>query len=1091
MMERCESMVRQKLKAKEKKTQKITKDGLVEKSQETGKQINISNKVSDFSLDKKQSKEQNTEKAKEEKQGGRTARLTSLKKKQQRKQIQQAQLENEIKSDIPLYEQNFSSLENNVSLDMPLSKEESQQEQQYQQIKSNAQSDFKKRIAKKAITKSRKNAKLQGVSETKTVLQDNGINTAFHCNKEKIFDKKTNDRKIKQKLHNVPITESKIAENQQFHAENNLLKTTKEKRYDIKKQQRKSAEIVKKNDFSFQQTIQEKNDSEFQQTTQEKNDFEFQTFENKEQMKSHLEFEHRKQEQKPQKLKLQEQRYNTQNNKEIIKKNHYKKQKNSKIQFSKKEQQNEVSESNFNKNTEIPYHSLDKNTKEELQKAKKLQYYANEKQEKTPKQSDDKIESREEKASDKKDTSLDKEPKKKEISTKDKLKLEKLENKVQKAQQKLEKAEKKLPKKTKIKFEKSFDEKTNTDKKATKATKMKFHIEKEVKPQYEQKPVRSAVKKAVVTPPLSLWYKGHQKISETEKENTAVEAAHKNEQRAEFLLKNGYRKWSYNRKNKPYRTLTKMEKRLQKANTKYHMTKFSVENQKSKTDETNKKWLQKHNIKKKYAQMVRQKQNQETIRTAKDVFVQIIRAISQVAGTHKAVIGMIAIAGVLFILSSSVLASCSAMFSGAATSTFAAAYTANDEEINAADLYYTELETNLQYTINHIEQTYTGYDEYRYNIGEIGHNPYKLMAYLSAMYDFFTFEEIKNDIEELFHKQYHLQVIPKTEIRYDSDGNASDWHVLEVTLAVKPMEQTTIPLMNQYDCKYKYDVYMETYGNRQNFGNPFSFSWLSYVSGQYGYRLNEQGEKELHRGIDLKLPQNTSILAIQDGVISEISSDMMLGNYIVMEDNKAYQSKYAGWERCNVSVGQEVKKGEEIAFTSDKYFHLEVTHNGQYLNPMYFVENGDDGKGALPGTEGGIVIPEYPGSAMGDGSFGALITEAEKYLGYPYVWGGSNPNTSFDCSGFVCWVYTQSGVHNLPRTTAQGIYNQCTPVSTENAQPGDLIFFTGTYDSANPVSHIGIYIGNNLMLHAGDPISYANINSNYWQKHLYGFGRLS
>ncbi len=710
-------------------------------------------------------------------------------------------------------------------------------------------------------------------------------------------------------------------------------------------------------------------------------------------------------------------------------------------------------------------------------KQKKLQYYVTEKQEQNQYTNEKQI-------------LLNKETKK-EISTNDKLKLEKLENKVQNAQQKLEKVEKKLPKKTKIKFEKSFDEKTNTNKKATKATKMKFHIEKEAKPQYEQKPVRSAVKKAVVTPPLSLWYKGHQKISETEKENTAVEAAHKNEQRAEFLLKNGYRKWSYNRKNKSYRTVTKMEKRLQKTNTKYHMTKFSIENQKSKPDKTNKKWLQKHNIKKKYAQMVRQKQNQETIRTAKDVFVQVVRAISHVTGTHKTVIGIVAVMGVLFILSSSVLGSCSAMFSGAATSTFAAAYTANDEEINAADLYYTELETNLQYTINHIEQTYPDYDEYRYNIGEIGHNPYKLMAYLSAMYDFFTFEEIKNDIEELFHKQYKLQIVPKIETRHDSDRNAYNWHVLEVRLAVKPMEQTTIPLMNQNNCKYKYDVYMETYGNRQNFGNPFSFSWLSYISVQYGYRLNEQGEKELHRGIDLNIPQNTSILAIHDGIISEISSDSILGNYIVMEDSKAYQSKYAGWQRCNVSIGQEVKKGEEIAFTSDNSFHLEVTHQGQYLNPMYFVENGDDGKCALPGTEGGIVIPEYPGAAMGDGSFGALITEAEKYLGYPYVWGGSNPNTSFDCSGFICWVYTQSGVHNLPRTTAQGIYNQCTPVSVENAKPGDLIFFTGTYDSANPVSHIGMYVGNGQMLHAGDPISYANINSNYWQKHLYGFGRLS
>ncbi len=1037
-------MARQKLKAKDKKTQKITRNGLVEKNQETGKQTNISNKISDFSFDKKQNKGQNIQKTKEKNQGGRTARLASFKKKQQRKQIQKAQLENEMKNDIPLYEQHFSELENNDSLYMSLSNEEKQQEQQYQPAKSNVKSDFKKRIVKKTIAKNKKDVKLQGISETKNILQ-------YKNSSDKKIEKNSS-RQIKQKLHDVSIKESETSENKNFHTEKKSFEKSKEKKTAMKKQQqkvqqRKSAERIKKNDFSLQQAKQENSYSEFQTVKKEQN-------------KNHLEFEHKKQKQKTQKQKLQTQR-------------------NTKIQFSTKEQQNlnEVSENDFSKNKKIQYQSFYKNSNEE-QKAKKLQYYANEKQEQNQYTNE-----KQQKKQNEKQISLNKETKK-EISTNDKLKLEKLENKVQKAQQKLEKAEQKLPKKTKIKFEKSFDE-------TTKKSKVKFHIEKEVKPQYEVKPIRTIVKKSAVTPPRLLWHKGHQKIAETEKENTAVEAVHKNEQRAELLLTNGYRRWSNSRKNKPYHTVTKMEKRLQKANTKYHITKFSVENEKAKPEKINKKWLQKQNIKKKYAQMIRQKQNTETIRTAKDVFIQIVRAIFQVASTHKAVISMIAIMGVLFILSSSVLGSCSAMFSGAATSTFAAAYTANDEEINAADLYYTELETNLQYTINHIEQTYPDYDEYRYNIGEIGHNPYKFMAYLSAMYDFFTFEEIKNDIEELFHKQYNLQIVPKIETRHYSDGNAYDWHILEVRLAVKPMEQTTIPLMNQNDCKYKYDVYMETYGNRQNFGNPFSFSWLSYVSVQYGYRLNEQGEKELHRGIDLDIPQNTSILAIHDGVISEISSDSILGNYIVMEDNKAYQSKYAGWQRCNVSIGQEVKKGEEIAFTSDNSFHLEVTHQGQYLNPMYFVENGDDGKCALPGTEGGIVIPEYPGAAMGDGSFGALITEAEKYLGYPYVWGGSNPNTSFDCSGFICWVYTQSGVHNLPRTTAQGIYNQCTPVSVENAKPGDLIFFTGTYDSANPVSHIGMYVGNGQMLHAGDPISYANINSNYWQKHLYGFGRLS
>lgn len=121
---------------------------------------------------------------------------------------------------------------------------------------------------------------------------------------------------------------------------------------------------------------------------------------------------------------------------------------------------------------------------------------------------------------------------------------------------------------------------------------------------------------------------------------------------------------------------------------------------------------------------------------------------------------------------------------------------------------------------------------------------------------------------------------------------------------------------------------------------------------------------------------------------------------------------------------------------------------------------------------------------------GRLFAEAEKYLGYPYVWGGSTPETSFDCSGFVCWSFTNSGVYNLPRTTAQGIYNQCKKISPSEARAGDLIFFENTYSSYEPVTHIGIYAGNNRMLHCGNPIQYTSTQSAYWKSHFYGFGRL-
>ena len=125
---------------------------------------------------------------------------------------------------------------------------------------------------------------------------------------------------------------------------------------------------------------------------------------------------------------------------------------------------------------------------------------------------------------------------------------------------------------------------------------------------------------------------------------------------------------------------------------------------------------------------------------------------------------------------------------------------------------------------------------------------------------------------------------------------------------------------------------------------------------------------------------------------------------------------------------------------------------------------------------------------LSDEKFNRYTYRAEKYLGYPYVWGGSNPSTSFDCSGFVSYVLTNSGLVNTGRLGAQGLYNVCTPVSSSDAQPGDLVFFVGTYDTPG-VSHVGIYVGDGVMLHCGDPIQYSSINTSYWQSHFYAFGR--
>ena len=150
---------------------------------------------------------------------------------------------------------------------------------------------------------------------------------------------------------------------------------------------------------------------------------------------------------------------------------------------------------------------------------------------------------------------------------------------------------------------------------------------------------------------------------------------------------------------------------------------------------------------------------------------------------------------------------------------------------------------------------------------------------------------------------------------------------------------------------------------------------------------------------------------------------------------------------------------------------------------------GDDYATGTPGS-GEYTDYEIPPEALSDERFAAMIAEAEKYLGYPYVWGGSSPSTSFDCSGFVCWVINQSGVGSVGRTTAQGIFNHTTPIAPSEAKPGDIIFFTGTYDSGSAVSHVGIYAGNGMMIHCGNPISYASVNTPYWQSHFYAYGRL-
>ena len=301
----------------------------------------------------------------------------------------------------------------------------------------------------------------------------------------------------------------------------------------------------------------------------------------------------------------------------------------------------------------------------------------------------------------------------------------------------------------------------------------------------------------------------------------------------------------------------------------------------------------------------------------------------------------------------------------------AATFTAEDDDILQVEADYKSKEEELRKKIDNIETDYPGYDEYRYNLAEINHNPYQLAALLTVLYEDYTPEEVSAKLQEIFDIQYKLTLTPSTETRTrtNSDGETEEYEVkiLTVTLINNTMQAAVDAAGLDEDQKARYDLLMETLGHK------------SYLFG-----------------------------------------------------------------------------------------------DDQYSNPM-------------PGEYQDYQVPA---EALTDEKFGKMLHEAEKYLGYPYVWGGSSPSTSFDCSGFVCWVINNSGNGwNVGRTTANGLRSHTTKVSLGEAKPGDLIFFQGTYNTAG-ASHVGIYVGDGKMIHCGNPIQYASVNSNYWRAHFLEYGRI-
>ena len=538
------------------------------------------------------------------------------------------------------------------------------------------------------------------------------------------------------------------------------------------------------------------------------------------------------------------------------------------------------------------------------------------------------------------------------------------------------------------------------------------------------------------------------------------------------------------------------------------------------------KRLQKQRIKREYMKARQKgaatKAAQEAVSKTANTATAIAKKLQEIASKNAGVLITVGIMAVLLIMIMTSVSSCGAMFADTQSTVLAASYLSEPAEIDATDLQFTRLELDLQNEIDNIETDYPGYDEYSYNLGEIGHNPFTLIGYLSAVHTEFTASEVESEVQALFDEMYTLTLTPDTETRtrtvtktgtrtvtdpvtgeeteeeYEYEEEEEyEVSILRVVLTVKPLETIVAGKMDAEQTEI-YAMYAETGGLLQQFASPLDLYWYNYISSYYGYRKNPNtGNEELHRGVDIAVPTGTTVYAAHDGTVTTAAYDSYYGNYVVIEKD-GYTTKYAHMDSLSVSAGQSITKGTVIGTTGNtgsstgSHLHIECLYNGEYYNPLFYFDVGEGTLyGESPGGGGGAPGNAIPPDSYDDATVQVLMEEAAKYLGYPYVWGGSSPSTSFDCSGFVCWVFTNSGVHNLPRTTAQGIYDQCTPVSASEAKAGDIIFFTGTYNSAGAVSHVGIYCGNGVMIHCGDPIKYASINTPYWQIHFYSFGRLN
>ena len=589
---------------------------------------------------------------------------------------------------------------------------------------------------------------------------------------------------------------------------------------------------------------------------------------------------------------------------------------------------------------------------------------------------------------------------------------------------------------------------------------------------------------------ISATSKTREAISEYEEDNVGVQAANETEGVAEGAVHTADTV-RYSHKMKSYKQAVKLEAKADKANIEALYQKRMAENPQAATNPIS-RWRQKQAVKREYAAI---KAGQASAGTAAASSVgspaaaagagkavkdtrNIGTIVANFMKQHSHILLVIGSLAMVIVLISGSLSSCSMLFGGTGNAVIGTSFTAEDEDILGADEDYSAMEEALRERLREIEEDNPDYDEYDIEMSEIGHNPYVLAAFLTVLYEDYSRAEVQRTLKELFAAQYeystshHTETVTETrQVRVgESLGQVVTsgycncsiccgiWSGGPTASGVYPTANHTIAVdannpfvpMGTKVVMNGVEYTVEDTGNFDRYGVQFDVYYDSHQTAQnHGHQTWEAFIADDNGSNTVEVTQTITknVLTVE---VTNHSLETVIENWGLTDDQM---------ERYRLLVQQ--KGNRDYLFADSMYV-----------------------------TPGGGIQYTIPGEALTDEKFARMIHEAEKYLGYPYVWGGSSPSTSFDCSGFVCWVINHCGNGwNVGRTTAEGLRQMLPAIRPSEAKPGDIIFFERTYNTIG-ASHVGIYVGNGMMIHCGSPIQYASVNSDYFRSHFMCYCRL-